>query len=1049
MKASLTRGKGFLGVLLYVFDAKNERREDVIREINTLDRSQFPTIGELNGYTRHAISPVADAGKHRYFSENRMRNMSERSLVRASEQSTSADRVLQNIPLDHGYEADGVRRESEYPGEAGPAAPDAGGGRGIDAGAVHRRDAGSEHAADDRLDRSRKLPEIVGGNMGRGDIDPRQLSKDFAAIRKLRRDIEKPVWHCSLALPEGERLSSEKWDEVARDMMREMGFDPDLHQYTVVRHNDTDHDHVHLVANRIGMDGSVWLGRKDVFAAIEATQALERLHGLVLTPGIDSEPPEKRKPTRKEIQMAARTQDEPPRMRLQALVDEAAKGNPTVVEFAKRLEAEGVGVRANLASTGTMNGFSFELAGVSFSGSQLGAGYKWAALQKKGVSYEQARDGEELGRFKKPHVDGLGAADRGPASDPAIEPGRDAGDAERRAGDTGQVPGIDGTAAGDDGRSDGRNNAHLAADGRSEIDAAGRSDRPGEQGRDGNAGPLRERSRDRSGAGEAEPRIERSIGPDANERGGNPEQNGGRQIDDAGRNEGARADDAAGREVADSQQAGMVGKAGADAPVRSNSSDWRARFKQASAAKRRASELRDSGPALEQGQPSRTHVADADRSAARQIDPTAYLEAAGFECKRSRSGTQISVRRNGDEVYRVTEKDGAWVTCDHYGNGVGDNISLVQDVQRGMKFPAAVQQLIGTLTPGLVRSFTPTPRPPLVLPDQRPVDRAQGRAYLQDRGIDLQTIIDAEKAGFVRYADRAVLFVGLGDNGQAKAATRRAATKDDPLQKSDLEGSDKRFPAILKGTSSLAYIVDGGVDALALHSLAKRRGQPTPTVYVTGGVGTKSWLDRAPIQAQLRQHSEIVIAGENEKDDATQERTDVHRAETAQRIEAITRDPVRTVTPPPGQGKDMADVNKAEVLKARAAEEAAARDASAAQAIKDEQARRIAEVQRKKGLNDLVPSVLGYATSHAMKEAGGDPDKVDWQAVEDAATHHLIAKYHQSPESVAKGIIQHSPGRADPATHDQVRQHIAEVAPAMQQDRNTPDIDDQDLDIVR
>ncbi|WP_223920870.1 hypothetical protein, partial [Aeromonas caviae] len=38
------------------------------------------------------------------------------------------------------------------------------------------------------------------------------------------------------------------------------------------------------------------------------------------------------------------------------------------------------------ACTGRMNGFSFEVAGVPFKGSDLGKGYTWAGLQKSGVT---------------------------------------------------------------------------------------------------------------------------------------------------------------------------------------------------------------------------------------------------------------------------------------------------------------------------------------------------------------------------------------------------------------------------------------------------------------------------------------------------------------------------------------------------------------------------------------------------------------------------------------------------------------------------------------
>ncbi|WP_373870513.1 relaxase/mobilization nuclease domain-containing protein, partial [Aeromonas caviae] len=41
--------------------------------------------------------------------------------------------------------------------------------------------------------------------------------------RNWRTDIGKPVWHCSLSLPPGERLSAEKWEAVTADFMQRMG----------------------------------------------------------------------------------------------------------------------------------------------------------------------------------------------------------------------------------------------------------------------------------------------------------------------------------------------------------------------------------------------------------------------------------------------------------------------------------------------------------------------------------------------------------------------------------------------------------------------------------------------------------------------------------------------------------------------------------------------------------------------------------------------------------------------------------------------------------
>lgn len=240
-----------------------------------------------------------------------------------------------------------------------------------------------------------KGAEFVAGNVT--GTTPRALSSEFAVSRQLRPDVTRPVWHTSLALPAGERLADDQWRAVIDDYMDGMGFDRDNHQFFAVRHQDTTHDHVHVIASRIGLDGSVWHGRWEARKAIDLTQVLEERHGLTRTPGYRQK--DEKSLTRGEIEMAVRTEQAPPKKVLQELIKTAAQGNPTVVQFAEKLVMSGVEVRANIASTGTLSGFSFGLDGYSFKGSQLGKKFGWKALKAQGVSYEQDRDREQLERF--------------------------------------------------------------------------------------------------------------------------------------------------------------------------------------------------------------------------------------------------------------------------------------------------------------------------------------------------------------------------------------------------------------------------------------------------------------------------------------------------------------------------------------------------------------------------------------------------------------------------------------------------------------------------
>ncbi len=264
---------------------------------------------------------------------------------------------------------------------------------------------------------------------------PRQLSTEFAVCRQLRPDIKRPVWHTSLSLPAGERLTGERWQAVVNDFMDGMGFDRDSHQFFAVRHNDTQHDHVHIIASRIGLDGSVWHGKWEARKTIDLTQVLEKRHGLTETQGYYKK--DEKGLTAGEINMAERTGTKPPKRRLQALVKSAAQGNPTAAQFAEKLVMSGVEVRANVAKTGTMSGFSFGLSGYSFQGSQLGKKFSWTGLQAQGVSYEQTRDSEQLRRLS-------GATVGKPANTDNLRITDDAAHDQRPAG---RVPQLDRPAA--------------------------------------------------------------------------------------------------------------------------------------------------------------------------------------------------------------------------------------------------------------------------------------------------------------------------------------------------------------------------------------------------------------------------------------------------------------------------------------------------------------------------------------------------------------------------------------------------------------------------
>lgn len=337
---------------------------------------------------------------------------------------------------------------------------------------------------------------------------------------------------------------------------------------------------------------------------------------------------------------------------------------------------------------------------------------------------------------------------------------------------------------------------------------------------------------------------------------------------------------------------------------------WNSRFKKKSAEKRQLS------------LPAR--VPDADVQAARSTDPRRYLERQGFEVKPD-GQCHLSVRSAGQEVYRLTNVNGAWLYCDKHRSEGGDNIALVQSLEPSLTFAEAVYRLVSeSLTIVLTRAPVQRQavikeRTPPRLPMQKSDDVLAGRFYLTGRGIDLETIKAAEAAGSLRYANGSVFFVGYDENGQVQAVTKRAIEPGpDDLKRRDLMGSLKDYCQILRGDPGDVWIAEGGVTGLAIQTLAKRLSKAIPTVLVSGGAGVMAFLERDCIQDILRAAGRVVIAAENDQKPGAQEDTDFAHEKQKTRVEAITGHLVFVVKPADPALSDIADLN-AQVLMGTAA----------------------------------------------------------------------------------------------------------------------------------
>ena len=304
-------------------------------------------------------------------------------------------------------------------------------------------------------DLSKEGSRVIDSNMA-GET-PQELAAEYDKIRKVRPTLKKPALHVSLSVAPGEKLTDEQWREIAKRYRDGMGLDKN--QFVVTRHTNTEHEHIHMLANRIQFDGRVTSDSWDYMRQQTVTRELERDFGLQRV--ASSHEVGRKAPTRGEIELCLHTGRPSVRQQLQQLCDAAAKGSSSFTEYQERLEAAGVELVPVVQTEGAgLSGLCYRLDGETMKGSDLGRDYSPKGLAKRGVTYEHDRD---FAAVRRSHERDAGRAFGGE------DRGSEAGQTPERGGVSLDV----GAAGAGAGRTDRRDAADLDRD-RAKEPGAGR-----------------------------------------------------------------------------------------------------------------------------------------------------------------------------------------------------------------------------------------------------------------------------------------------------------------------------------------------------------------------------------------------------------------------------------------------------------------------------------------------------------------------------------------------------------------------------------------------
>lgn len=159
----------------------------------------------------------------------------------------------------------------------------------------------SDKEKEKEKEKEKNLPhraEVLHYNQCFGNVH--QLIRQFNEVRQLNRRIKKPVWHTSLSFADGDNVTLLDKIDIANRFAEKFGFQDN--QYVAIQHNDTpNHEHIHIVANRVGYDGKVVTDSKNFKRMAEFCREIERDFKLTIVQSPEKFlPPQERNLSRKD-----------------------------------------------------------------------------------------------------------------------------------------------------------------------------------------------------------------------------------------------------------------------------------------------------------------------------------------------------------------------------------------------------------------------------------------------------------------------------------------------------------------------------------------------------------------------------------------------------------------------------------------------------------------------------------------------------------------------------------------------------------------------------
>lgn len=239
--------------------------------------------------------------------------------------------------------------------------------------------------------REGKMDKIVGRNLIDSDT-PADILREFEMVSQHNYRCKNKFmrYEIGIAPQDATKLTYGDMYKIAHMFAKKMGLGNN--QWIACNHKDTGKPHIHLIANRIGVDGKVFDTSFMSNRSAKITEEISREMGLTIANDV-----------RKEKQQRKQHHNEysdPQRQRakevLQRIAYSELRSNNTLKDFLYNLERKGVGVEPVKNKQDKIYGIRFSYDEQTFKASEIGREFGYRSLannfspsQEQSQSYQQ------------------------------------------------------------------------------------------------------------------------------------------------------------------------------------------------------------------------------------------------------------------------------------------------------------------------------------------------------------------------------------------------------------------------------------------------------------------------------------------------------------------------------------------------------------------------------------------------------------------------------------------------------------------------------------